>query len=455
MNKSVQEVLKTIRNNYGEAYLVGGCVRDLLLGREPNDFDIATNLLPNEIKKIFPRTVNEAGTKHLTTTVVIDHIPIEITTYRKETSYSDGRHPDDVIPAKTIQEDSARRDFTINAMGSSDGLNVDIDPYGGAEDLSRKLIRCVGKTRDRLDEDKLRALRAVRFASQLNFKLDGGLFKELSKTSLTQISKERIQMELIKILGSDNPEYGFELLRITGLLKQIIPELLEGEDIDGGSHHAEPVYQHNLYTLGAGVKQTKDWRLRLVCLLHDIAKPRCKSENENGIHFYQHENEGAIMAKRIMKRLKFGNSDIDYVAKMIKYHMHTYHKTGEKLSKRTIKNLVRGIGEEKVWDMVILNYCDREGNQAKEYISFKLFVDKYSIWNQWEEIRKQDAALKVTDLKVNGHDIMHQGYKGREIAEILDLMLYKIDINQLKNDRKELLKLAREKRGVIIKEKLE
>jgi len=276
----------------------------------------------------------------------------------------------------------------------------------------------------------------------LNFKLDEELFKEIPKTSLDQISAERIQMEFIKILGSDNPTYGIGLLRITGLLEQITPELLEGSGVDGGNHHDEPVYDHNLLTLSACAKHSKDWRLRLCALFHDIGKPRAKTDVDV-IHFYQHEHIGADMAKVIMRRLKFSNSDIDYVTKMIKHHMHTYHKTGEKLSKRTIKNLVRAIGEENVMDMVILNYSDREGNRAKPHTPFRIFVDKYSIWNQWEQIRKADAAMKITDLKVNGHDLMKLGYKGCAIGMVLKEMLNEIDSDKLKNDKKELIKMAK------------
>lgn len=454
MKEKVNKVLDTIRANGGEAYLVGGCVRDTMLGRTPNDYDIATNLMSEQIKGIFPKTVNEAGEKHLTVTVIIDEVPIEITTYRKDTNYSDGRHPDSVIPAKTIREDLARRDFTINAMASPTLDEIDkhcinltyaglVDPYLGLEDLIHKKIKAVGKPRDRLDEDKLRAIRAVRFASQLGFKIDVELLKEIKKTSIHQISEERIQMEFIKILGSPDPVRGFDLLRITGLLEQTIPKLLEGINVGGGEHHKETVWEHALMTLKASTEVTKDWRLRLACLFHDIGKPRCKTDDES-IHFYQHENVGADMAKTIMKRLKFSNSDVDYVTKMIKHHMHTAYKTGDKLSKRTIKNLVRAIGEENVMDMIILNYADREGNQAKDNTPFRLFVENYSIWNQWEEIRKADAVLKVTDLKVNGHDMMKLGYKGCALGMVLKKMLNEIDLDKLKNDKKELMKFAKE-----------
>jgi len=448
--ETAQKILDTIRKNGGEAYLVGGCVRDLILEREPNDYDITTNLLPKDIKKIFHKekipviSIGDSE-KHLTVIVVIDGYQIEVTTYRKETDYSDGRHPDSVIPAKTIEEDLSRRDFTMNAIASKDTfislLSKDslIDPYGGFEDINRRYISCVGIPKDRFDEDKLRAMRAVRFASQLGFKLGSSTYEEIKSVSLDQISKERIQMELVKILGSKFPYHGMVLLKDLNLLKQIAPELLDGVDLDGGNNHKETVWEHDLLTLNASVPLTQDWRLRLACLLHDVGKPTCKLDTVGTIHFYGHELVGADIAKSIMKRLKFSNSDIDYVYSMILNHMHTYKQTKSELSKRAVKNLVRSIGQENVMDMVILNYCDREGNRARETMAFRLYVDRFSIWNRWEEIRKQDAAMKVTDLKVNGHDMMKLGYSGKLVGHVLKEMLNLIDQDLLKNNHQELI----------------
>lgn len=450
-----QKILDTIRKNDGEAYLVGGCVRDIILEREPNDYDITTNLLPKEIKNIFhkekiPVISIGDGEKHLTVVVVIDGYQIEVTTYRKETDYSDGRHPDSVIPAKTIEEDLSRRDFTMNAIASKNTfislLSKDnmIDPYGGFEDINRRYIRCVGNPKDRFDEDKLRAMRAVRFASQLGFKLGSLTYEEIKSVSLGQISRERIQMELVKILGSKFPSHGIRLLKDLNLLKQFAPETLDGVDLDGGDNHKESVWDHGLYTLDEMVPLTADWRLRLGGWWHDIGKPSCKSNTVDGIHFYRHEDVGAEIAKSIMQRLKFSNSDIDYVYKMILYHMHTYKQTKSDLSKRAVKNLVRAIGQENVMDMVILNYCDREGNKKRETMPFRLYVERFSIWNRWEQIRKEDAALKVTDLKVNGHDMMKLGFSGKQVGDVLNYLLDAVDGDKLKNNKEELLKFATE-----------
>jgi tRNA nucleotidyltransferase (CCA-adding enzyme) len=444
----VQKVVDIITGSGGQAFLVGGCVRDLILHREPNDYDITTNLLPNEIKKIFKKenipviSIGD-GERHLTVVIVIDGYQIEVTTFRSETDYSDGRHPDCVVPAKTIEEDLLRRDFTINAMASK-SINVSkddlIDPHNGLSDIKQQLIRCVGNPKDRFNEDKLRALRAIRFASQLGFKIDLSTFNEIKSVSLDQISKERIQMELIKIYGSKFPCLGIELLKDSGLLKQIIPELLDCVGVDGGDNHNETVWEHSQLTLNAGVPLTKDWRLRMVFSFHDIGKPLCKSEPV--IHFYRHEDVGAEMTKSIMKRLKFSNSDIEYVYNLILNHMHTYKMDKSVLTKRAVKNLVRAIGQENIMDMVILNYCDREGNRKRDTIDFRLYVDRYSIWNRWEEIRKQDAALKVTDLKVNGHDMMKIGFTGKQVGEVLKYLLDAVDSDKMKNHKEELLEFA-------------
>ena len=446
--EKVQDILDVVSKNGGQAYLVGGCVRDILLERTPNDYDITTNLLPEQVKKIFkeekiPVITIGKSESHLTVIIIYKGMSIEATTFRKETNYSDGRHPDSVIPAKTIEEDLARRDFTINAIAMKSPTEL-VDPFEGVEDISRRVIRCVGSPKDRFNEDKLRAMRAIRFASQLGFKIDSSVFEELKQVSLEQISKERIQVEFVKILGSTWPVIGINLLKDTGLLKQFAPEMLDGVGKDGGRHHDEYIWDHGILALEACTKLTDDWRLRLTALLHDVGKPIVQFEDETGIHFNRHELVGSKIAGEIMKRLKFSNSDINYVARMIRHHMHTPNKAGIELSKRSIKNLVRGIGQENVMDMVILNYSDREGNLTSKRIPFRIFVDKYSIWSRWEEIRKEDAALKVTDLEVNGHDMMKLGYKGPAIGLILKKMLNKIDLDELKNNKKELMEAAKE-----------
>lgn len=445
IKKSAQEIIDTIQKNNGEAYLVGGCVRDLILGRDPNDYDIATNLLPKQLKKIFPKVIN-TGIKHLTVTVLIHGFPFEVTTYRGEDKYSDGRHPDNVYPAKTLEEDLSRRDFTINALATNN-IKMDniIDYFGGLDDIKNKKIQCVGETKDRFAEDKLRAIRAIRFASQLNFDLDKEIVNELKNVSLEQISRERIQTELIKILSTNNPDKAFIQMLETGLLKQIIPELYRTVNLEGGHHHNETVWEHCLLCLKESVNHTDDWRLRLTCLLHDVGKSYAYTNEDGIVHFLKHEIIGSEIAYKIMKRLKFSNIDIAYIKKMIRFHMSTYSKNAQKqnLSKKAIKKAVRNVGEKDLWDMMIINYCDEKANLKDYTISFEAFLVKRTIWYEWQEIKKIDSALKVTDLAVNGHDILKLGYKEKEIGFILNDMLDKVDSDNLLNNREELIKYAK------------
>lgn len=442
MKETVQKVVNTIRKNGGEAYLVGGCVRDLILRRTPNDYDIATNLLPDKIISMFKKVV-PTGIKHLTVTVIENGYPFEVTTYRSDANYSDGRHPDKVTPAKTLIEDLQRRDFTMNALAMKDVDGEIIDYFGGLNDIKSKIIRCVGDCEHRFDEDKLRALRAIRFSAQLKFVLDEDVFNALKQTSLEQISRERVGAEIIRILLTKYPRIAFEVMYETGILKQTIPELLPMKYMDGGNYHNETVWDHTFNCLQESTKHTKKWQLRLAALLHDIGKPPIFTITETGPHFYGHEKAGVELAGKIMKRLKFSNTDINYVKTMIRWHMSTYTKLGDKeIVKKRIKRAVRNIGEENLWDMMILNYCDDVANKKVHTPSFDAFVADRTIWFKWQEIKKIDSALKVTDLAVDGHDMMKLGYKEKEVGEILNGMLDKVDSDELSNDRKALLDYA-------------
>jgi len=442
MKKTAQKIIGTIRENGGEAYLVGGCVRDIILGRKPNDYDIATNLLPQNIIPMFKKVV-PTGIKHLTVTVIENGYPFEVTTYRSDADYSDGRHPNKVTPAKTLVEDLKRRDFTMNALAMKNVDGEVIDYFNGLNDIKSKIIRCVGNATDRFEEDKLCALRAIRFSAQLKFSLDKDILNALKQTSLEQISRERIGAELIRILLTNYPAIAFEVMYGTGILKQIIPELLPMKGMNGGKYHNETAWDHTYACLQESTNHTQKWQLRLSALLHDIGKPPTFTITETGPHFYGHEKAGVDIADKIMKRLKFSNSDINYVKTMIQWHMSTYTKLGDKeIVKKRIKRAVRNIGEENLWDMIILNYCDDVANLKVHTPSFDAFVASRTIWFKWQEIKKVDSALKVTDLAVNGHDMIKLGYREKQIGEILNNMLDKLDNDEISNDREALLDYA-------------
>lgn len=437
--RKAMKIINIIRKHGGEAYLVGGCVRDMILNRNPNDYDIATNLLPKDIIKIF-RKVIPTGIEHLTVTVIMEGEPFEITTYRADGDYSDGRHPDEVFASDTIEDDLSRRDFTMNAI-AFDGEKY-VDPFNGRKDIENGIIRAVGNTRERFNEDKLRAMRAIRFSSQLGFRINKAIIDELHNTSLDSVSRERIQKELMKLLGGKKPVESIEIMYDTGILKQIIPELTELKGLDGGKYHNEDVWEHTMKSLEATVQLSDNPKLRLSTLLHDIGKKKSFIITDTGVHFYGHEKTGVEVATNILKRLRFPRNTINYVTKLIRYHMVTYDKLGQRLTKKQIKRAVRNIGEDNLWDMMILNYSDDYGNFAYHTPSFEAFLLTKTFWFRWQEIKKEDSVMKVTDLAVNGHDMMELGYEGKEIGDILKTMLEKIDGDELSNDRDTLLMFA-------------
>jgi putative nucleotidyltransferase with HDIG domain len=329
--KYVLDAAEILRRNNYEAFLVGGSVRDIILGKEPNDYDIATNAYPEDIQKIFDKSI-PTGAKFGTMIVLIpdennENHEIEITTYRSEADYIGGRWPAKVTYTKTIQEDLARRDFTINAIAlrldDNTLENEDIvDPFNGIADLEAKTIRAVGNPVERFSEDGLRALRACRLAANLNFEIESQTFDAIKKTLhiTKQVSKERVRDEFIKLLQkSPKPSVGLELMRQSGLMQFFIPELLENIEVTQPEFHEDDVYVHSLKAVDLAEDEVK-----LAALFHDIAKARTRSEDEKGVHFYGHDKLGAKMTEDIMKRLKFPNDEIKKTATLVRWHMFYY-----------------------------------------------------------------------------------------------------------------------------------
>ena len=328
---------------YGyDAYIVGGCVRDSILNRTPNDWDICTNCSPEKMLDIFSSfKVIPTGLKHGTVTVVINNENYEVTTYRIDGEYIDGRHPESVVFTNELKEDLRRRDFTINAMAYNDKVGL-VDYYGGIQDISNKIIKCVGKPLERFSEDYLRMLRAIRFSTQLGYALDINTHKAIEQLSknINSVSSERIREELNKILMSDVPSQGFKLLKNTEILKHIIPEL----EICVGfqqhnPHHNKDVFNHILSVID---NTENDLILRLSALFHDIGKPETFSLDEEGIgHFYGHNVKSSDVTKKVMKRLKYDNKSIEQVAVLVKEHMSNYDHIKDKTIKRLINFLQR------------------------------------------------------------------------------------------------------------------
>src|SRR3989344_2508393 len=373
----VIKVIKDLQNASFEAYAVGGCVRDILLGVEPKDWDIATSAKPEEIQKVFPKNFYE--NKFGTVTVLENGVEIQVATYRIDVKYSDKRHPDSVKFTASLKEDLARRDFTVNAMAlevQSPKSKVQsyeiIDPFGGQEDLKNKIIRTVGDPKERFGEDALRLMRAIRFASQLDFLIEEKTFLSIKNFSslISFISQERVRDEFIKTIMTDNAHNGIELMRETGILKIILPELMEGYQVTQNLHHIYDVYEHNLRALKYAVEQKFSLQVRLTALFHDIGKPRTKHGDGERATFYSHDVVGARIAKKVMERMKFSRQDIDLVVLLVRYHLFYYNV--DEVTPSSVRRLIKNVGLENMDDLINLRMADRIGSGVPKAEPYKL-----------------------------------------------------------------------------------
>jgi len=418
--KVINNFAKIFKNNNFQLFLVGGAVRDYLLDGKISDYDFASDAKPEELKKIFKHVI-PVGIEHGTIIILFENEEYEVTTFRSDGIYLDNRHPDNITFVKTIDEDLKRRDFTINAFAYDVINNKLIDNYNSKKDLKNKIIRAIGIPQERFNEDALRMLRACRFASQLNFKIEKKTLNaiiELSRNIL-KISVERIREELIKIMFTKKPSISLEYMRITGLLKYILPELDNCYGVKQNKFHKYDVYYHNLYSCDAA--QEDNYIIRFAALFHDIAKPntiREKDDEENENTFYNHEIIGSGMTYKILKRLKFKNSDIKKITHLVKYHMFYY--TSE-WTDGAVRRFIRNIGLENLGDLFKLREADRVGNGMKQgtpevFLKFQQRIEK---------ILKIDNAFKIKDLDIDGNLIMKELNltEGPIIGEILNYLL--------------------------------
>ncbi len=443
-----------------EAYIVGGCVRDFLLaasqseaslapkGREPGDWDVTTNAKPEEIQKVFPDSFYENNFLTVTARTGSKKIPeVEITTYRLEAKYSDKRHPDQVKYAKTLQEDLARRDFTINALAMDSKKKI-IDLFDGQKDLKNKIIRTVGNPEDRFNEDALRMLRAVRFATTLGFTIEEKTKEAIKKNSgwLKAISQERIRDEFVKIIMSDSsagsgPSAGIELLRELGLLKYIVPELLDNYGVAQSKHHKFDCYQHAIKSLEFAAKKNFNFYVRMAALLHDIAKPKVKAGQGENATFYNHEIVGAKMAFQILNRLKFSKKDIEKITKLVRFHLFYYNV--DEVGEASVRRLVKNVGPENMEELLQVRQADRIGSGVPKAEPYKLRHLKYII----EKISGDPISAKM--LKLNGEDVMKilEIKPGPKVGQILDILLGYVLDDPKKNTKqfleKEVAKLGK------------
>jgi len=439
--QEVKSIIERLEKTGFQAFAVGGCVRDTLLGLEPQDWDIATSAKPEEIQKVFPDSFYE--NKFLTVTVLTDSQnprlkEVEVTTYRQEAEYSDQRHPDQVNFASSIEEDLARRDFTVNAMALKiqAGRAKMLDIFDGQKDLKNKIIKTVGDPQARFTEDALRLMRAVRFAVTLNFKVEDKTFQALRDNAhlLEAVSKERVRDEFVKIAMSERAAQGIELLRESGLLKYIIPELEEGVGCSQNKHHIYDCYQHNLKSFEYAVKENFNKYVRLAALFHDVAKPRSKRGEGPDATFYGHEVLSAKMTWQILNRLKFPKKEIEKIVKLVRYHLF-YYNVGE-VGESSVRRLVLKVGAENVEELLQLRMADRIGSGVPKAEPYKLRHLKYII----DKVSQDPISVKM--LKINGQDIMKilSLSPGPKVGLLLDILLGYVLIDPEKNEEKFLQK---------------
>ncbi len=413
------EIIKTLSSHGYEAYAVGGCVRDSILGKTPSDWDITTSARPEQVKALFAKTI-DTGIKHGTVTVMMDKTGYEVTTYRIDGLYEDHRRPNDVTFTTSLREDLMRRDFTINAMAynDTDGL---IDLFGGMDDLQNRVIRCVGNARDRFEEDALRMLRAVRFAGQLHFRIESSTREAIiaCHNNLKDVSAERIQMELLKLLISDHPEV-FREAYATGLTSVFLPEF--DRMMDTGQKNPHHCYSVGEHTLHAVCMIEPNPVLRLTMLLHDVGKPATKTTDQYGIdHFYNHYKVGAEMSKEILKRLKFDNKTIQVVCQLISHHDIRF-KNPKTSGQRHVRKVMHSIGPNLFPYLLKVMEADVR-SQSDYYQAEKLSILKET-WESYEEILKKQDCLSLKDLEINGNQLKALGIReGKTIGAILKTLL--------------------------------
>lgn len=431
--QKVQYIIETIQAAGYEAYAVGGCIRDSILGKEPDDWDITTSAAPGAVKKMFRRTI-DTGIRHGTVTVMMDKESFEVTTYRIDGKYKDSRHPENVTFTAELREDLRRRDFTINAIAynEQDGL---IDIFGGIQDMKRGIIRCVGNAKERFREDALRMMRAVRFSAQLGYTIEEETkkaIKELAPT-LQNISAERIQTELVKLLVSDHPD-DIRTAYETGITAQILPEFdICMETPQNNPHHCYNVGEHILHTLSY-VKPDKI--LRLGMLFHDIGKPQTFTVDEDGItHNHGHGAIGEEITVKILKRLKFDNDTVDKVRKLVRYHDRKIEPNA-----KSVRRAVNKIGEDIFPLLFAVKYADVMAQSC--YQKEKKLQELKTLQAIYDKIMERKECLGLKDLAVSGSDLIAAGMQpGREIGIMLHKLLEDVLDNPEHNQKEYLLSL--------------
>src|SRR3989344_5368379 len=425
--REIKEVYLILEKAGYQAYLVGGCVRDLLRGVKPKDWDITTDAKPEEIQKLFLKTFyeNKFGTVAVVTDSENESLKtIEITPFRLEAKYTDKRHPDKVEFTDKLEDDLKRRDFTINAIALqiANGKSQIIDLFNGQEDLKNKIIRAVGEPEERFDEDALRILRAIRFSSELDFSLESKTRDAIQKKSglLEMISKERIRDEFIKIIMSQKPAEGIETMRELGILKYVAPELEEGWGIAQHEPHRYTVWEHNIRSLIYAAEQNWPLETRLASLLHDIGKPRAKQGEGEESTFYKHEILGAKLTAQILNRLKFPRDISEKIIKLVRYHLFYYNV--DEVTESSVRRLVMKVGPEHMEDLIRVRIADRMATPVPKAEPYKIRHFRFMVEKAMRD------PISASKLKINGEDVMKiTGIPpGPKVGQILYILLDEI-----------------------------
>ncbi len=447
--KEITEIMESVKKNNFECYVVGGCVRDLLSGKKPKDYDMATSAKPEEVLRIFKNSYlnNDFGTVSIVVNSKKEGIKeVQITTYRIESEYDDKRHPENVSFVNNIEEDLKRRDFTINAMAvdisSAEEIKL-IDLFNGQDDLKKGIIRAVGDAKERIAEDALRMMRAVRFYSQLGYKIEKETAEAIKKNShlLQNISKERIRDEFVKIILSEKAAEGVEKLRELNLLSQFLPELLEGYNVDQNKHHIYNCYEHSIESLRYAAKKNFNFSVRMASLLHDIGKPRSKDGSGKDATFYNHEMIGARITRNVLQRLKLSKTDIEKITTLVRYHLF-YYNTGE-VTESSVRRLLRKVGKENVDDLLRVRMADRIGSGVPKAEPYRLRHLRYII------DRVSQDPITSSMLEIDGSDAMKimEISPGPLVGSVLNILLKMVIDDPNKNKKeileKEILKLKK------------
>lgn len=450
--ETLKKMNKVFEENGYKSYLVGGAVRDMIMGIAPHDYDLTTNATPQEVMRIFKKVI-PTGIDHGTVTVHFMNEEIEVTTFRTESDYSDGRHPDSVNFASTIEEDLSRRDFTMNAIAINLKDNSIVDPFDGQKDIKKRIIRTVGNPLERFDEDGLRPVRAIRFCSQLDFDIEEKTYSALSnlevlkKTSM--VSVERFRDELLKLLKSDKPSKALRIMEETGILDIFIPEFKVCRGCiqnDDRGYHVFDVMDHNLYACDGAPKEKMI--VRVAALFHDIGKPQVRVEriNEQGLHvtnFYQHENASEKITRKVLTKLKFSNLEIEKICHLVSNHMFHYESSW---GNPAVRRFIVKIGLENVEDLIDLRLADMYGkyNQDVRIHDNEACLKLIELQERIKKISEEKNALSLKSLAVNGKDLINEGIPaGKFLGQILNELFETVLDDPEMNEKEKLIHLAR------------